>query len=252
MKKFDPIDVFFIAMISTYFIVLISIGITFLCITFSNNKLKIGTPKKLTKEKPKVKINVKNKNRKILISIKKWKDNIITIPLFRKLFMKEVAVNKNDMKVLEPKKLKIETKEKIEMPLKENKEKVANNVDKTKKLENDKTVKESKKKNTNNISKNSKANNNIKNNSKKSTSKNSNIKKEISNNKNSVNKKAVNSIQSKVNVTNKNSSKKSVVKKSNKVNTSTNTKSSANKNVNNKKNTSSKKGKVTKKRTNKK
>ena len=38
MKKFDPIDIFFIALITTYFITLLCIGITFLCKCFNRKK----------------------------------------------------------------------------------------------------------------------------------------------------------------------------------------------------------------------
>ena len=40
MGKFDPIDIFFIAIISTYFITLICVGISFLCIALSKRKKK--------------------------------------------------------------------------------------------------------------------------------------------------------------------------------------------------------------------
>ena len=38
MGKFDPIDIFFIALISAYFITLFCIGITFLYIKLTKNK----------------------------------------------------------------------------------------------------------------------------------------------------------------------------------------------------------------------
>ena len=81
MSKFDTIDIFFIAIISTYFITLFCVGITFLWIAIKNQKMK-----KSDKEKT----------------------------LVQTLFMKEVK-NEENKKVVEPKKIKVATKEVIDV-----------------------------------------------------------------------------------------------------------------------------------------
>ena len=54
MKKFDPIDIFFIAIISAYFITILCIGITLIIIKISKHKNK---PKKLETTKYVIKNN---------------------------------------------------------------------------------------------------------------------------------------------------------------------------------------------------
>lgn len=60
MRKFDPIDIFFIAIITTYFITLICIGITFLCIKLSKKNVKNDSEKQLND------INVAKEEKKVL------------------------------------------------------------------------------------------------------------------------------------------------------------------------------------------
>ena len=77
MRKFDPIDIFFIAIISAYFITLICIGITFLCIAFSKRRKRAISPleekeillkdifsSKTNKKKQKNKIEKRRNNKK--------------------------------------------------------------------------------------------------------------------------------------------------------------------------------------------
>ena len=62
MGKFDPIDIFFIALISTYFITLICIGITFLCIYFSKKKkAKTSEPVVVSLEEKEVSVTEEDK-----------------------------------------------------------------------------------------------------------------------------------------------------------------------------------------------
>src|SRR5699024_352770 len=113
MGKFDPIDIFFIAIISTYFITLICIGFTFLFMWLSNRE------KKSTKFVPNMEIlkdvveeSVKLKKEKVRKEKVKrefnFKDRMSSIPLFRKLFMKEVKNSTNEVgtKVLDVEKVK--------------------------------------------------------------------------------------------------------------------------------------------------
>ena len=91
MRKFDPIDIFFIAIITTYFITLICIGITFLCIKLSKKNVKNDSEKQLNdinvakEEKKSIKIPKDSK-----ISIRSLKEKVFSSTFFRKLFMKEV------------------------------------------------------------------------------------------------------------------------------------------------------------------
>ena len=110
MGKFDPIDIFFIAIISTYFIALICVGITFLCITISkrekNKQLVLKGNASVVEVKEEDVVHKKNKKD----NSKKLKERLVAIPLFRKLFIKEVKVAKEEeepVKVLETKKVKI-------------------------------------------------------------------------------------------------------------------------------------------------
>ena len=108
MGKFDPIDIFFIAIISTYFITLICVGITFLCIFLSKRKKEkqVLLTQKVVIEKavtPKEELSVSKSDEK---QEKKLKERLVAVPLFRKLFMKEVVADKQSElpKVLETKK----------------------------------------------------------------------------------------------------------------------------------------------------
>ena len=112
MGKFDPIDIFFIAIISTYFITLICIGITFLCIAISKNKKNksLNGSQNVIKEEVIVDKKPKKEKHKKEWDIKKLKDKLVAVPLFRKLFMKEVTVDREEKntKVLETEKIKVE------------------------------------------------------------------------------------------------------------------------------------------------
>ena len=111
MGKFDPIDIFFIALISAYFITLFCIGITFLYIKLTKNKkdtVEVEVKKESipVKEKKKVKSKVK---KEFNFDFDAWKKKIVSLPLIRALFMKEVKAKNTVVKELEPVKIKVET-----------------------------------------------------------------------------------------------------------------------------------------------
>lgn len=103
MRKFDPIDIFFIALISAYFITLICIGITLLVTKIKFSK-KPKTVEESTK-KAKAKIVIKLPN----IKIKELWGKIIHSKFIRILFMKEVP-KKETKKTLPIEKIKVEEK----------------------------------------------------------------------------------------------------------------------------------------------
>ena len=127
MRKFDPIDIFFIAIISAYFITLICLGITFLCIAFSKKKKEkklesLEVKEVVVKEEtPVLNQEKKVQKEKLGKNSRNIKEKLASVPLFRKLFMREVNHDKEKVvstKVLEPEKVKIEETEKIVVPIK--------------------------------------------------------------------------------------------------------------------------------------
>ena len=124
MGKFDPIDIFFIALISAYFVTLICIGITFLFI-----RLKIRKSSTVGIEPVKFK-EEKVKRKKVKFS---FKDKLASIPLFRKLFMKEVNQSSKgvETKVLGVEKVKVEKTEKLAPPIVKDEKKTASSKPKT-------------------------------------------------------------------------------------------------------------------------
>lgn len=249
MRKFDPIDIFFIAIITTYFITLICIGITFLYIKFSKNKSSKITSKKQNnvvnvveiKEKAKKEQLPKKVNNKVPSGT--WKEKILSSALFHKLFMKEVKAKKQVEPIIKKEpvtKLKIEEKVSIEpekiKKVQDQKEKAVENnvvvVKDHKMVQNDKKdelVDESKKtvtkknlntktttvkKNSNNskvVSKNSGNGNKTSTNKKSNTNSN---KKSSNQNKSSTKKKAGTSSKNSVKKTSSTPSKKSSTKNS--------------------------------------
>lgn len=111
MRKFDPIDIFFIALISAYFITLFCIGITFLYIKLTKNKRNVMQEEgkvediPVKREKNMVKPKLKKEFNFDLAALKK---KIVSLPLIRVLFMKEVKPKRVDTKELEPVKIKVE------------------------------------------------------------------------------------------------------------------------------------------------
>ena len=114
MRKFDPIDIFFISLISAYFITLFCIGITFLYIKLTKDKK--------TKVSKEVKVDigsVKNKKKISKSMVKKdfdfdfeaFKKKIISLPLIRTLFMKKVNPKKEYAEELKSIKLEVKPNE---------------------------------------------------------------------------------------------------------------------------------------------
>ena len=91
MGKFDPIDIFFIALISAYFITLFCIGITFLYMKLTKNKktraqeevkvevLPVKEKKKISKPKVKKEFN---------FDFDTFKKKLASLPFIRTLFIR--------------------------------------------------------------------------------------------------------------------------------------------------------------------
>lgn len=169
MKKFDPIDIFFIALISTYFITLICFLLALIYVKISslikrlhekaNLEEKItpttDSPSKLVESEPVKEKNIKSEKLKIKVKIKlphpKTESKLAKYAIIRKLFMKEKEVIATDTSFkMDPIIINIEPKkeEKVNKPTKKPKTKRLKKTNSIKKQNNNKQKSSKKKNNT--------------------------------------------------------------------------------------------------------